>query len=490
MPRDDPPEPDDRRPSLSRRAILASASTIGVAGLVEVAGTSGTFRDEATFGGDAPNSLQAGGLDLVVDSALRYYDGIANTPSPLPEREVTDRPGAIVRVADVKPGDVVEGTLRARVLENPAFLGTRYRTLSSLDGGMTDPEDDVNGPNPDDSDGTPGGDLPDAINCVLWYDGYAKATDGEGGGPGDGDDDPSRDGFLDEIWTGTAEVTDTAAFLAELGAAVRASEVFETDADLVIDGGTLADLSERSTVLNSQIQGETPDAFRDSWCFDTDVTQRIGALCWIPHERPGTNDNVIQTDQLTYEFGMDAIQCRHNVAENGGPIDPPGDARAEDRPNNGSFEAGFRGWTVGRDLPKDPNDPDDVVDSRAAVSTENASHGEQSAEFFIDGVADEGTIWVQQPVDFADVERVAVDVHSRGASANVITRAAVYWGPVPETRGLAEPDFDTSRPVEDHSGWDTYEYPISYDGRGLVAAGISVVWEGRATRYLDNVRLL
>jgi len=491
MPRNDPPDPDDRRPFLSRRAVLASAGTVGVAGLLELGGTSGTFRDEETFGGDTRNTLQAGGLDLVVDSTVRYHDGIASTPRSLPKGGETDRPGAILRLADVKPGDVVEGTLRARVLENPAFLGTRYRTLSNRDAGMTDPEDEVNGPDPDDSDGTPGGDLADAINCVLWYDGYAKAPDSGSGNPWEaGIDDPPRHGFLGEIWTGTAEVADAAAFVAELGAAARPGEVFETEAELVISSGTLADLSGRSTVLNSGIGGGTPDAFQDSWCFDTDVTQRIGVLCWIPRERPGTNDNVIQTDELAYEFGMNAIQCRHNVAADGGPIDPPGRSRAPDRPDNGSFEAGFRGWTVGQDLPKDPNDPDELVDASAAVSTEEASRGKRSAEFFIDGVADEGTIWVQQPVDFAGVDGVAVDVHSRAPSANVITRAAVYWGPVPETGGLAERDFDTSRAVEDHSGWETYEYPISYDGRGLVAAGISVVWEGPATRYLDDVRLL
>ncbi|MFW5919853.1 MAG: hypothetical protein ACOCSF_06645, partial [Halanaeroarchaeum sp.] len=247
------------------------------------------------------------------------------------------------------------------------------------------------------------------------------------------------------------------------------------DAELLVHSGTLADLSDRFTTLDAQVQGGTPDAFPDSWCYDADATQRLGALCWIPRVLPGTNDNVIQTDRLAYQFGVNAIQCRHNVAPGGGPVEPPGGSPESGQLENGSFEDGFRGWTVGQDLPRDPNDPGEFVDASATVSAEKASNGSRSAEFFIDGVADEGTIWVQQLVDFTGVDAVAVDFFSRGVSGNVITRAAVYWGPVPEPSGLTERHFDTSRPVEDHSGWETYEYPISYDGRGLVAAGISVV---------------
>ncbi|MFB6295719.1 MAG: hypothetical protein ABEH66_02635 [Halobacteriales archaeon] len=155
---------------------------------------------------------------------------------------------------------------------------------------------------------------------------------------------------------------------------------------------------------------------------------------------------------------------------------------------NGSFEDGLRGWTVGRDLPADPNNPDRKVGSEADVTAHVASQGNQAVEFFLDGVADDGTIWVAQEADLAGVETLAVDGYSETESFNTVAKLAVYAGPVPG-KGLAEADFDTERATEDHEGWKTYEYEVSHDGPGLVAVGISVVWETGVRRQLDDVRL-
>lgn len=43
--------------------------------------------------------------------------------------------------------------------------------------------------------------------------------------------------------------------------------------------------------------------------------------------------------------------------------------------------------------------------------------------------------------------------------------------------------------MEDHAGWKTQEYPVQLAPTGLVAVGISVVWETEGTRHVDNVRL-
>ena len=45
-----------------------------------------------------------------------------------------------------------------------------------------------------------------------------------------------------------------------------------------------------------------------------------------------TDDNIIQDDSLEFQFGVDAIQCRHNVANDGGPID--GTISEADEDNN------------------------------------------------------------------------------------------------------------------------------------------------------------
>jgi hypothetical protein len=156
---------------------------------------------------------------------------------------------------------------------------------------------------------------------------------------------------------------------------------------------------------------------------------------------------------------------------------------------NGSFEDGLAGWTVGRDLPADPNAEDDEsVDSRVSVSDERASDGRHSCALFVDGRQASGAVWVQQAVDLGGFESLAVDYYSDRESFNIMTKAAVYAGPAPET-DLTAADFDMTRAVETHEGWQTYEFPLDHDGSGLVAVGVEVVWETEVTRYVDDVHL-
>lgn len=154
---------------------------------------------------------------------------------------------------------------------------------------------------------------------------------------------------------------------------------------------------------------------------------------------------------------------------------------------NGGFEDGLAHWVPRSDVPEDPNTGKPVAHSVTA-SPAQASTGASSVELFVDGRQDDGTIWVQQQAALADVETLAVDVYSPEESFNTITKVAAYAGPNP-SKPLTEADFDTERAVEDHAGWKTYEYPIDHDASGLVAVGISVVWETRVTRYVDTVRL-
>lgn len=154
---------------------------------------------------------------------------------------------------------------------------------------------------------------------------------------------------------------------------------------------------------------------------------------------------------------------------------------------NGSFENGLAEWVPGSDLPEDP-DTGNPVAHTVIESPAHASDGAWSVELFIDGRQDDGTIWVQQQADLGDVDTLAFDVYSPEESFNTITKVAAYAGPNP-SKPLTERDFDTDRPVEDHAGWSTEEYPVEHESTGVVAVGISVVWETEVTRYLDNVRL-
>ncbi|MFB6130090.1 MAG: hypothetical protein ABEJ28_04615 [Salinigranum sp.] len=162
--------------------------------------------------------------------------------------------------------------------------------------------------------------------------------------------------------------------------------------------------------------------------------------------------------------------------------------RPSARVRNPDFESGLDGWTPGRDVPTDPNTGRPVA-SRVAVSSDRAASGDRSLALSIDGRQDDGTVWVQQRVDFSGVTALAVSVYAPGESFNTITKVAAYAGPTPAGGTLREELFDTTRPVEDHAGWKTYEYAVGADGAGLLAVGVSVVWETEVTRYLDDVRL-
>lgn len=155
---------------------------------------------------------------------------------------------------------------------------------------------------------------------------------------------------------------------------------------------------------------------------------------------------------------------------------------------NPSFEHGLDGWTAGSDLPEDPND-DGPVDAHVTSTSRLASDGHRAVEAFIDGRQDDGTVWVAQRVDLSSHSTLAVDVHSPSESFNTITKVAAFAGPASNAAALTEADFDTTRAVEDHAGWKPYEYDVPAREDGLVAVGISVVWETEVTRYLDNVRL-
>lgn len=156
---------------------------------------------------------------------------------------------------------------------------------------------------------------------------------------------------------------------------------------------------------------------------------------------------------------------------------------------NPSFEDGLAGWTVGRDLPEDPNDPGNPVASTVEASTAQASDGSTSVRMQVDGSADDGTVWVGQGVEFGGVDTLRVDCYSEEATFNLLAELAVYTGPMPEG-GLSEADFDTSEQTGDHAGWKTYEYPVEFTGAGVVAVGMSVVWETTVQRFFDDVRLV
>ena len=156
---------------------------------------------------------------------------------------------------------------------------------------------------------------------------------------------------------------------------------------------------------------------------------------------------------------------------------------------NGSFEDDLNEWTVGTDLPEEPGDSTEKVGHGAEVVTKNASEGSASVEFFLDGSADDGTIWVAQRADLSSTDAVLVDVYNDEKSFNILTQVAFYAGEKPSGE-LVEVDFNRENSIEGHSGWKTFRYDVSdIDGEATVAVGMNIIWETGVRHVFDNVRL-
>lgn len=160
---------------------------------------------------------------------------------------------------------------------------------------------------------------------------------------------------------------------------------------------------------------------------------------------------------------------------------------------NGSFENELDGWTKGEDLPPKPGEDSGTVEHEITTTTDaeaEASDGDAVLQFTLSGAADDGTLWVEQSVDFTDASAVELDVYSRQKSFNEIGQIAFFAGEKPED-GLVERDFDRSNPTENHDGWKTFSYDVGdLTGTGTLAVGLNIVWETTIVRLYDDVRLV
>jgi len=158
-----------------------------------------------------------------------------------------------------------------------------------------------------------------------------------------------------------------------------------------------------------------------------------------------------------------------------------------------SFEAGLVGWETGADVPEDGERPG-PVDWSIEVSEAQASDGQLSARFFLDGKHDDGTIWLVRsfnvPGEMELMVTMSFDAWSQSESFNTMGKVAAYAGP----RGPNhEGDFDLSQALNQAAGWRQYSYGFNVrsgaDRQLWVALGITAVWETQLTYHLDNLVL-
>ncbi len=183
----------DDEPNLTRRKALAGLGGIGAGAALGGTGTMAFLNDAETAGG----TVTAGELNLKIDWEEHYNGEL------IEEQPLTDNPGPVFDLGDVKPGDHGEATISLHVFDNPAWVHMAGELTETAENGVNEPESEAAGE--DDPQGETSGDdgsgeLADEILVDVWYDGSDADADGEGGDNVYGSDEiPIASGTLRDV---------------------------------------------------------------------------------------------------------------------------------------------------------------------------------------------------------------------------------------------------------------------------------------------------
>ncbi|MCX8153107.1 MAG: hypothetical protein N3E52_01580 [Candidatus Bathyarchaeota archaeon] len=157
-------------------------------------------------------------------------------------------------------------------------------------------------------------------------------------------------------------------------------------------------------------------------------------------------------------------------------------------------ESNLGEWSAKAYVPLDPNNPGNPVQWHIRRVSNVFRSGKYSAEFFLDGTQDDGTIWLERKIRVPSGNNLRVTLsfwlYSEQESFNTIAAVVAY-------AGVAEPavedDFAVIGVANEVAGWRNYAYTFDLNLDSAieiwVAFGISVRWETCMTYYIDNVKL-
>ncbi|MGB9842576.1 MAG: hypothetical protein ACPLKZ_07695 [Candidatus Bathyarchaeales archaeon] len=154
----------------------------------------------------------------------------------------------------------------------------------------------------------------------------------------------------------------------------------------------------------------------------------------------------------------------------------------------------FGEWAANSHVPFDPNRPGNTVEWHIRRASNVSRSGMYSAEFFIDGKQDDGTIWLERKINVTANAQLRVSVsfwlYSEQESFNTIAAVVAYAG---TTKPTVEEDFAVVGTANEAAGWKKYVYTSTLNtdssGEVWVAFGISVRWETYMTYYIDDVKI-
>lgn len=293
------------------KKALISLLTVGVVAVVAVVATSAFFNDTETSTG---NILQAGALDLKVDSTAHYAGMVCalneqqvyvwtdedDNPNNNPRTELLglpcvgtwpesdlDETHRFFDLTDVKPGDEGENTLSLHVYNNDAWLRMVLNNVFDLDNSCPEPELEAEpGCTPEGE-----GELDEVLAFQVWLD--QGSVDGFQNN-GEGEDDP---GEGDNIRQENEPLVDADGLLTEGGLVFDIWPIlagfYTSEGCTVVDGHTNYGLC-HGLAADGRAVGSTTYYFGVGWSIPSDT------------------GNEIQTDSLESDIIFEAEQHRNN----------------------------------------------------------------------------------------------------------------------------------------------------------------------------------
>jgi len=158
------------------------------------------------------------------------------------------------------------------------------------------------------------------------------------------------------------------------------------------------------------------------------------------------------------------------------------------------FENDFSDWTIGSQVPEDPNNPGQNVEWLIQRSTNHSFSGKYSILFEIDGRQDDGTIWITRKLTLEPNSEKSVNISFQlwSGEESFNTLAAVV-GHIGVNVPQAEPDFQVLGAANQEAEWKAYglskEIAVNNTGEVYVALGISVRWETKLVYFADSVEI-
>lgn len=287
--------------NLINSRILISGATVLAAAALIIGATFAFFSDTET---STDNTFVAGDIDLKIDNTSYAIDhnipNFVGTPTGALVAS-TNTSWTLIDLTiekffdfvDLKPGDIGEDTISIHVGSNDAWMCAAAQITEDEDNDITEPEDEVSGPNNDNNDGTTDGDLDSEVNFAFWVDDGDNVFE-----PQEGDLGEPEEIFLQGPISGIGQQGQI----------------------------TLADFNSSILGGNDPIPGETTFFIGKAWCFGN-MTLPNGGLGLT---QDGTNTgspltlgtgfvcdgsgvgNIAQTDSVVGDLQFFAVQSRNN----------------------------------------------------------------------------------------------------------------------------------------------------------------------------------